>query len=74
MVTYGTHPGMAMPIDAAVPQGDKDALSYMKMQAGAPIKGVKVDTVFIGSCTNSRFEDFCVAANILEGPQGGAWR
>ena len=67
MVTYGTHPGMAMPIDANVPTGNEDALSYMKMRAGAPIKGVKVDTVFIGSCTNSRFEDFCVAANILEG-------
>jgi len=67
MVTYGTHPGMAMPIDGLVPNDDAKALAYMDMQAGAAIAGTKVDTVFIGSCTNSRIEDFRVAAKILEG-------
>ncbi|MCF6219717.1 MAG: 3-isopropylmalate dehydratase large subunit [Robiginitomaculum sp.] len=63
MVTYGTHPGMAMPIDGLVPEDN----AYMDMQAGTAIAGTKVDTVFIGSCTNSRIEDFRVAAKILEG-------
>ena len=67
MVTYGTHPGMAMPIDGLVPEDDAQALAYMGMQAGAVIAGTKVDTVFIGSCTNSRIEDFRVAAKILDG-------
>lgn len=67
MVTYGTHPGMAMPIDGLVPEDDAKALAYMDMQAGTAIAGTKVDTVFIGSCTNSRIEDFRVAAKILEG-------
>ena len=71
MVTYGTHPGMAMPIDGKIPPendlNDAKALAYMGMQAGAAITGTKVDTVFIGSCTNSRIEDFRVAAKILKG-------
>jgi len=67
MVTYGTHPGMAMPIDGLVPNDDAKALAYMDMQAGTAIAGTKVDTVFIGSCTNSRIEDFRVAAKILDG-------
>ena len=67
MVTYGTHPGMAMPIDGTIPEDDAKALAYMDMHAGVPIAGIKVDTVFIGSCTNSRIEDFRVAAKILDG-------
>ena len=67
MVTYGTHPGMAIPIGANIPSGDREALDYMRLDAGAPIAGTKVDTVFIGSCTNSRLEDFQVAADILRG-------
>jgi len=67
MVTYGTHPGMAMPINGTIPEDDSGALRYMGMQAGAAITGTKVDTVFIGSCTNSRIEDFRIAAHILKG-------
>lgn len=67
MVTYGTHPGMAMPIDGRVPEDDAQALAYMDMQVGKTIAGTKVDKVFIGSCTNSRIEDFRVAAKILDG-------
>ncbi len=63
MVTYGTHPGMAMPIDGLIPEDN----AYMGMQAGAKIADTKVDTVFIGSCTNSRIEDFRIAAQILAG-------
>lgn len=67
MVSYGTHPGMSMPIDGLIPGGDVDALSYMKLEADTPIAGTKIDTVFIGSCTNSRVEDFRVVAEILKG-------
>jgi 3-isopropylmalate/(R)-2-methylmalate dehydratase large subunit len=67
MVTYGTHPGMGMPIDGDVPAGNEQALNYMKLTAGTPIEGTKVDRVFIGSCTNSRLEDFRAAASILDG-------
>ena len=71
MVTYGTHPGMAMPIDAMVPVAADDAesaaLDYMQVQSGAPIEGIKVDRVFIGSCTNSRMDDLRAAARIMEG-------
>lgn len=71
MVTYGTHPGMAMPIDSMVPtakdEAEEKALSYMAMTAGAPITGAKVDRVFIGSCTNSRMDDLRAAAKVMQG-------
>ncbi len=71
MVTYGTHPGMAMPIDALIPdaadEAEENALSYMQVKAGEEITGLKVDRVFIGSCTNSRMEDLRAAAQIMSG-------
>jgi 3-isopropylmalate/(R)-2-methylmalate dehydratase large subunit len=73
MVTYGTHPGMAMPIDALVPvatdETEEKALDYMAVTGGAPIAGIKVDRVFIGSCTNSRMEDLRAAARVMSGRQ-----
>jgi len=69
MITFGTNPGMAIPIDAPVPGGaayDK-ALAYMDVQAGKPLLGKKVDVVFVGSCTNSRMEDLRAAASVLQG-------
>ncbi len=76
MVSYGTHPGMAMKISELLPheaalatpqekQELADALSYMALQAGQPIAGTPIDVVFIGSCTNSRIEDLRAAAQIL---------
>jgi 3-isopropylmalate/(R)-2-methylmalate dehydratase large subunit len=71
MVTYGTHPGMAMPIDGLVPnatdEAESKALAYMQMRENAPIAGTKVDRVFIGSCTNSRMDDLRAAAHIMKG-------
>lgn len=71
MVTYGTHPGMAMPIDAMIPaakdEAEEKALVYMGMSGGAPITGMAVDRVFIGSCTNSRLDDLRAAASVMRG-------
>lgn len=71
MITYGTHPGMAMPVDALVPIAADDteakALSYMQVTGGEAMTGMKVDRVFIGSCTNARIEDMRAAAHILSG-------
>jgi len=70
MVTYGTHPGMGMPIDGAIPtssdETDVSALEYMQLNAGDKIAGTRVDKVFIGSCTNSRMEDLRAAAAIFK--------
>lgn len=71
MVTYGTHPGMAMPVDGIIPnaenEADENALEYMQIKGGNHITGTKVDRVFIGSCTNSRMEDLRAAAQIMQG-------
>jgi 3-isopropylmalate/(R)-2-methylmalate dehydratase large subunit len=72
MITWGTSPGMGMPIGGAVPNPDGDggrrkALEYMGLEAGKPLLGHKVDVVFIGSCTNSRLSDLRDAARVLKG-------
>src|SRR5688572_20787341 len=78
MVTYGTNPGMGIPITSRVPSPDDQAdpsqrralqraLEYMDLQPGQPIIGQKVDVVFIGSCTNGRISDLRLAAEALKG-------
>ena len=77
-VTWGTNPAQVAPITGVVPDpdaladaGDREAarraLAYMGLKAGTPLRDISVDTVFLGSCTNSRIEDFRAAAAVLEG-------
>jgi 3-isopropylmalate/(R)-2-methylmalate dehydratase large subunit len=71
MVTWGTNPGMVVPVTAAVPEPgseqDERALHYMGLRAGTPIHEIKLDRVFIGSCTNSRIGDLRAAAEVVNG-------
>ena len=72
MITYGTNPGMVLPIDGAIPENSGDpvfdkALKYMGFHAGEPMVGKPIDVVFIGSCTNGRLSDLQAAARVLKG-------
>ncbi len=64
-ITWGTSPGQVAPITGYVPEGDANALSYMGLTPGEKLDGIRVDWVFIGSCTNSRISDLRAAADVL---------
>jgi 3-isopropylmalate/(R)-2-methylmalate dehydratase large subunit len=71
MVTWGTTPGMVVPVTDAVPEPrseqDERALEYMGLEPGTPVQEIKLDRVFIGSCTNSRIGDLRAAAAVVGG-------
>ncbi|HLD14119.1 MAG TPA: aconitase family protein, partial [Burkholderiales bacterium] len=76
-VTWGTSPEMVVPVDAVVPDpiqeadalkraGMQQALTYMGLKAGTPMREIALDKIFIGSCTNSRIEDLRAAAAVVK--------
>ncbi|HKQ81961.1 MAG TPA: 3-isopropylmalate dehydratase large subunit [Steroidobacteraceae bacterium] len=72
MITYGTHPGMVIPISGRVPEHSDDAvfdkaLKYMGLSRGEAIAGHPINVVFVGSCTNARLSDLELAARVLKG-------
>jgi 3-isopropylmalate/(R)-2-methylmalate dehydratase large subunit len=78
MVSWGTNPGMVVPVTGRVPdpasfpdagdaQAAERALEYMGLEPDTPIGGIKIDRVFLGSCTNSRIEDLRAAAEVVKG-------
>jgi 3-isopropylmalate/(R)-2-methylmalate dehydratase large subunit len=78
MVTFGTNPGMGIPISGAVPDPASvsdpieksdlvKALKYMDLEQGKPLQGHRIDVVFVGSCTNSRISDLRAAASVIKG-------
>jgi 3-isopropylmalate/(R)-2-methylmalate dehydratase large subunit len=80
MITYGTNPGMGLSVTGSLPtmesftdatekQNYEKALKYMGLTAGQSLLGMPVQNVFIGSCTNSRIEDFRLVASIIKGKQ-----
>ncbi len=82
-VTWGTSPEMVLPVSATVPdpakesdpfkrEGMERALAYMDLRANMPITDIKIDKVFIGSCTNSRIEDLRAAAEVIKGRKKAA--
>jgi 3-isopropylmalate/(R)-2-methylmalate dehydratase large subunit len=72
-VTWGTTPGMVVEVTGAVPEprdeGEERALDYMALEAGTPMSEIRLDRVFIGSCTNSRIGDLREAAELVKGRQ-----
>ena len=77
-VTWGTNPGQGIPLNESVPEPEsfkdeqerkaaESALTYMDLTGGTPMKSIKIDTVFLGSCTNGRIEDLRSAAAIIKG-------